>query len=292
MYSRTIVPVLVLAALLLSLACAGAHTQGGQFTQHYGDSLFEITQNQIFSVELLLSGPLGVGENSMQMVVHNRQDQDVEGAEVKVRAFPEGQEPSARTHEASDLGHGLYSVHHVEVASPGRLIVAVDVSKGGESGTAYFEFPEVAGEASHTAMQPAAPHVQGGHGHGQDGHGHGAVSAGEPKETGTSVKSARDLFQVSYEPRTGKIPVGRVHAWNLKVLDGSGRPVQGATIVAEGEMPEHRHGLPTKPEVTESGSGTYVVQGMKFNMPGWWILRFHVFTEEQRDTAEFHLVLQ
>jgi hypothetical protein len=289
MNSRTAVPLLVLASVFLTLALAGAHTQGGQFTQHYGDSIFEVTKSELFSVELLMSGPLGIGENSMQMVVHNRQDQDVAGAKVTVRAYPAGQEQSAQAHEASDLGHGLYTVHHVGIPSSGHWVLAVDVKKGKESGTAYFEFPEVAGEGSQTAMQPVAPNAHDGHGHGD--HGHGGAGTGQPKETGKSVESGRGLFRVSYESRTGSIPVGRVHAWNLKVLDGSGRPVQGAMVVAEGEMPEHRHGLPTKPEVNDVGGGNYVVQGMKFNMPGWWILRFHVFTEEQRDTAEFHLVL-
>jgi hypothetical protein len=259
-----LVPAWAISLFFITVAFVGAHTPG-EFSQHYGDSLFEITRNEMFSVELLRTEPLGVGENSIQMIVHNRKDQDVEGARVTVRAFPAGQEQSAQAYVASDLGHGLYSVHHVGIPSPGNWVLAVDVSKGRDEGSAYFEFAGVAGESA----QPST----------------------KIKETGRSVDSARGLFQVSYEPRTGKIPVGRVHAWNLTVLDSAGRPVQGAMVIVEGQMAEQRRNMSTKPEVTEASNGLYVSQGMRFNDPGLWVLRFHVFSEKQWDTAEFHLIL-
>jgi hypothetical protein len=294
MHPRFLVPVMAMAALLMVQLVACAHTQGG-FTQHYGDTLFEVAENRAFSVELLQSAPLGIGVNSLQMVVHDRKDKDVEGAKVRVRAYPAGKEQDAGVYEASDLGHGLYSVHQVSIDSPGDWVLAIDVAKGKESGTALFNFPKVTAQTAPQGMQQAAPQA-GGHAHGHGDHGHGGhaqgAAVGEPKETGRSVESARGLYRVSYEPRGGSIPVGKVHAWELKVADATGKPVKGATVIVDGEMPEHRHGLPTKPEAAEAANGTYVVQGMKFNMPGWWILRFHVFTEEQRDTAEFHLILK
>ena len=40
-------------------------------------------------------------------------------------------------------------------------------------------------------------------------------------------------------------------------------------------MPEHGHGFPTVPEVTEYlGDGKYLVEGLKFSMPGWWVGQF------------------
>ena len=42
-------------------------------------------------------------------------------------------------------------------------------------------------------------------------------------------------------------------------------------------MPQHGHGLPTKPRVTRAlGHGDHLVEGMKFNMGGWWVVKFHV----------------
>jgi hypothetical protein len=78
---------------------------------------------------------------------------------------------------------------------------------------------------------------------------------------------------------------------NVEVLDSAARPVTGAILVVEGELRGREEGLQTRPTVTEFGGMIYVVQGLRFDTPGPWILRFHVFTERQWDTAEFHLVL-
>jgi hypothetical protein len=57
-------------------------------------------------------------------------------------------------------------------------------------------------------------------------------------------------------------------------------------------MPQHGHGLPTKPVVTRTlGDGTYVVDGMKFNMGGWWIVTVGIDGESGRDVVTFNLKL-
>jgi hypothetical protein len=58
-------------------------------------------------------------------------------------------------------------------------------------------------------------------------------------------------------------------------------------------MPEHGHGLPTRPEVTKGiGDGDYIVQGLKFSMPGWWVITFTVKAEGKEDTVTFNLLVQ
>ena len=72
----------------------------------------------------------------------------------------------------------------------------------------------------------------------------------------------------------------------------AGAPVTGAAISIDGGMPQHGHGLPTKPQVTrELGSGDYLVEGMKFNMGGWWVVKFHVTAAAGRDSIAFNLKL-
>ncbi|MCK7471462.1 MAG: FixH family protein [Desulfomicrobium escambiense] len=64
-------------------------------------------------------------------------------------------------------------------------------------------------------------------------------------------------------------------------------------MLADGTMPEHGHGLPTKPRMTqELGSGVYLIEGMKFNMPGWWMVTFTVIAGGQRDSATFNIDLK
>jgi hypothetical protein len=63
-------------------------------------------------------------------------------------------------------------------------------------------------------------------------------------------------------------------------------------ISVDGDMPEHGHGLPTRPEVTRYlGNGDYLVEGMKFQMPGWWVMDFDVTVDGQSDQVHFNLLL-
>ena len=58
-------------------------------------------------------------------------------------------------------------------------------------------------------------------------------------------------------------------------------------------MPQHGHGLPTQPRITDDqGNGEYLVEGMKFQMPGWWTLSFHITADDQSDSVTFNLVLR
>jgi hypothetical protein len=53
-------------------------------------------------------------------------------------------------------------------------------------------------------------------------------------------------------------------------------------------MPQHGHGLPTRPRVTrELAGGVYEVGGVRFNMGGWWELKFTI----GGDTVTFNLGL-
>ena len=75
----------------------------------------------------------------------------------------------------------------------------------------------------------------------------------------------------------------RLHRWRLLVSDLAGQPVAGAAITVAGHMPGHVHGLPTQPRVTrELAPGVYLVEGLKFQMDGWWVMQFDI---QPRDAA-------
>jgi hypothetical protein len=58
-------------------------------------------------------------------------------------------------------------------------------------------------------------------------------------------------------------------------------------------MPGHGHGLPTQPAVTQKlGNGDYVVEGMKFQMTGWWYVDFGVTGSKGSDTIRFNFILK
>ena len=57
-------------------------------------------------------------------------------------------------------------------------------------------------------------------------------------------------------------------------------------------MPEHGHGLPTEPVVTTMGfDGLYRIDGMKFSMPGWWVVTISVMANGEQDSVSFNLNL-
>jgi hypothetical protein len=78
----------------------------------------------------------------------------------------------------------------------------------------------------------------------------------------------------------------------VTVRDADGRAIDEAQISIDGGMPQHGHGLPTRPKVTQRlGDGTYQVEGVKFNMGGWWELKFRIDSAAGTDSVTFNLDL-
>lgn len=99
-------------------------------------------------------------------------------------------------------------------------------------------------------------------------------------------------YRATIQPAGDSIPRGTLHRWTLRLETGDGVPVDHASITVSGGMPQHGHGLPTTPRVTRSlGNGDHLVEGMKFNMGGWWVVKFRVEASGGRDSVVFNLKL-
>lgn len=108
----------------------------------------------------------------------------------------------------------------------------------------------------------------------------------------TTHMTDKGLYKVTMKPDVEPIAINAIHTWTLHVETPDGKPVEGAVIKVDGDMPQHGHGLPTKPQVTEYlGEGNYRVDGMKFQMTGWWVIEFDVESSGQTDHVKFNLVL-
>ncbi|MFN7978566.1 MAG: FixH family protein [Vicinamibacterales bacterium] len=78
----------------------------------------------------------------------------------------------------------------------------------------------------------------------------------------------------------------------VAVRDAAGRAVDDAAIAIDGGMPEHGHGLPTRPRMTRAlGDGRYELEGVRFNMSGWWEFRLAITSAAGADSVTFHLSL-
>lgn len=100
-------------------------------------------------------------------------------------------------------------------------------------------------------------------------------------------------FRVRVESEAMPVPLRRIHAWRIHITDASGLPLSQAVVRVTGGMPEHRHGLPTQPRVTESATaGDYVMSGVRFSMKGRWVLNLQIRASDGRsDAVTFSFVL-
>jgi hypothetical protein len=101
------------------------------------------------------------------------------------------------------------------------------------------------------------------------------------------------VYRVSFQSYLEPIEINQIHSWRLHVETSDGQIVDDAVILVDGGMPDHGHGLPTQPEVTENlGDGNYLVEGLKFQMGGWWEVMFEISSEGQTDSITFNLILE
>ncbi len=104
--------------------------------------------------------------------------------------------------------------------------------------------------------------------------------------------SEAGLYRVSIAPESEPVPQGALHAWVVTVATADGGPVEDAEIGVDGGMPQHGHGLPTAPQATDHlGEGRYRIEGVRFNMGGWWVLRLEIASLAGEDTAAFNIRL-
>ncbi len=93
-------------------------------------------------------------------------------------------------------------------------------------------------------------------------------------------KSFADDLIVTYTTPDGDLAINKMHGWILHIETSAGLEIEGAIVDVEGGMPEHDHGLPTKPRVTEElGGGDYKLDGMRFHMSGYWEVVVSITTD-------------
>jgi hypothetical protein len=101
------------------------------------------------------------------------------------------------------------------------------------------------------------------------------------------------LYRISFTSALDPIAINELHSWTLHVETADDQPVDDAQITVDGGMPAHGHGLPTQPQVTQNlGNGDYLLEGVRFQMPGAWVMRFDVAADGQSDGVTFELALR
>ncbi|MCT8328882.1 FixH family protein [Acidimangrovimonas sediminis] len=122
----------------------------------------------------------------------------------------------------------------------------------------------------------------------------GLFSQTIPDDLDLALRRSTDasLYTVEIAPVDPSVRLGKMHAWTLGLTDKRGRPVESARIAISGGMPQHGHGLPTAPAVTQTlGEGRFLIEGMKFNMRGWWEIDLTIDGPSGTDAITFNFIL-
>jgi len=100
-------------------------------------------------------------------------------------------------------------------------------------------------------------------------------------------------YMVTVSPENADYQRNTMHGWIVAITTPEGAPVENAAILVDGGMPQHGHGLPTSPQMTESlGEGRYKVEGVRFNMRGWWEFKLAITADGVSDSITFNLVMK
>jgi hypothetical protein len=78
------------------------------------------------------------------------------------------------------------------------------------------------------------------------------------------------------------------NTWNVSVVDGSGQPVQNASVTTiKLYMPQMRHGSSVRPTITPNGNGTFTIAPLYFQMAGLWQITITAQANSMTDSAMF-----
>jgi cytochrome c peroxidase len=107
-----------------------------------------------------------------------------------------------------------------------------------------------------------------------------AAEACEPGLAGTRLESGRFVLAFKASPEVSKF-----FSIEIAVCSKSGPPPSALKVDAH--MPDHRHGMNYKAEVTRVGPGQWRATGLMFHMPGKWEFLFDV--DGERLSRHFQL---
>jgi len=103
--------------------------------------------------------------------------------------------------------------------------------------------------------------------------------------------SANKLYQAHLDCET--LPkTGPFQNCTVSFTDLAGNAIDIENPLIDGGMPLHGHGLPTSPVLTAlEKTGSYRIDGLKYNMSGAWLLGFKIKAAQGEDKIIFDFVV-
>jgi hypothetical protein len=118
------------------------------------------------------------------------------------------------------------------------------------------------------------------------------TAVGREGDAPITQRSEGGHFTIGITSRLQPIEINRIHSWVIHLRDAAGAPIDAAEFEVSGGMPAHDHGLPTRPRVTTAlGGGDYLLEGLRFHMPGAWQVVVDVDAAGLQDRVVIGLIL-
>ncbi len=107
---------------------------------------------------------------------------------------------------------------------------------------------------------------------------------------GGEQPSQKGLYKVRLASEPASPETGDLFTMALTLQSKDGTPIDDATVSLDAQMPQHGHGMMTRPALIEEdhADGVYRFEGFKFHMRGRWTLEATIETPAGHDT---HLVV-
>ena len=129
--------------------------------------------------------------------------------------------------------------------------------------------------------------------------------SGDPVATtppAASLPTRAGKYTLTWSTTPSPPPFNTLFSVQTVLSDPTGAPIPGATVTVDASMPQHGHGMPTRP-ISDPGDctgtppvcvhpgGIYQSEGFKLHMPGEWVFRFDVLGPAGPDTLDVRYVL-
>jgi hypothetical protein len=119
-----------------------------------------------------------------------------------------------------------------------------------------------------------------------------ASGSGAPISTWpATLQTDRGNFAVTVQPSDGAIERNKHFSMAISIDPGSADDAP-LKVTADADMPAHRHGMNTRPEVTKEDDLRYRVDGMLFHMAGEWVITVDVTQGTESEHASFPVLVE
>lgn len=100
-------------------------------------------------------------------------------------------------------------------------------------------------------------------------------------------------YLVACRPRPDPIPFNEPFELDLLILHPDTRTaLRDVQVSVDADMPEHRHGMNTRPRVRGHADGSLSVSGMHFFMAGYWEIYVDIERDGVVERAQFGVTLE